>query len=159
MGRIFRILCPLAVFVFTQPVFAGEISPGNLEQLRTQAENARLTCNNKIHFDTYAFENCIDKIAKSYKKDDLSRLAVDYAGFAIALSNMRTGMTGAEDTAAHFYQLYRPIQVKLQIDDMTLCSSIPTDCKVRVAMTNAFAKTIKTRSPSIKRPTADEHSH
>lgn len=159
MGRFIRHFCTLTVFIYSLPILAGGESSGKLEQLKTQGEIARLACNNKIHFDTYAFENCIDKLAKQSKSDDLSQLAINYAGFAIALSNMRMGMTGAEDTAAHFYKRYRPQQVKLNINDMDLCSSIPTDCKVRVAMTHEFAKTINNQKHSVRHYTVDTHKH
>lgn len=135
------------------------MSPGELEKMKSKADETRLLCNNKIHFDTFSFENCVNKYAQQYKRNDLNRLAVTYAGFAIALSNTRTGMTGAEDTAKHFYWLYRPIQKRLGIDDMTLCSIIPTDCKIRVAETHELAKQPRSQNSSTGSKQVDTHAH
>lgn len=157
--EILKPLLTIGTVLFAQFSLAGTLSPGKLEAMSAKADETRLLCNNKIHFDTYAFENCVNNFAKQYNRDDMNRLAVMYAGFAIALSNTRTGMTGAEDTAQHFYWLYRPIQKKLGIDDMTLCSIIPTDCKIRVAETRALAKQPRPQKSSGSSKQLDTHAH
>lgn len=157
--RIYKPLLTLGTILCAQFSAAGTLSPGKLEEMSAKADETRLLCNNKIHFDTYAFENCVNNAAKKYKRDDTNRLAVTYAGFAIALSNTRTGMTGAEDTAKHFYWLYRPVQLKLGIDDMALCSIIPTDCKIRVAETRELARQPRPQKSSADLKQVDTHAH
>jgi hypothetical protein len=154
-----KLLLIVGTILVTQQSIAGTLSPGDLERMRAKADETRLLCNNKIHFDTYSFESCVNKLAQQYKGDDQNRLAVSYAGFAISLSNTRTGMTGAEDTAKHFYWLYRPLQEKLGIDDMTLCSLIPTDCKIRGAETRAIAKQARPQKSPASSKQVDSHGH
>jgi hypothetical protein len=127
------------------------------DRLRSFVEGARADCASKIHFDTYSFERCIDQRSLQFKKDDLARLGTDYAGFAIALSTTRVGMTGAADTARYFYWRYRPLQMKLGINDQDLCGTLPGDCTIRVAQTAAFAKT--TRPPKSKKGIASDDAH
>ena len=136
----------------------GDPSPAALPQLKTRANEAREVCAAKIHFDTYSFEPCIDKLSQRYKKDDLSRLATEYAGFAVALSTTRVGMLGADDTAKHFYWRYRPLQEKLGISDLTLCESLPGNCKIRVAQTQELAKAPRPKKTAPSKPSA-EHEH
>ena len=157
--KILKPLLILGTVLFAPFSAAGTLSPGKLEEMRAKADETRLLCNNKIHFDTYAFENCVSNFAKQYPRDDMNRLSIMYAGFAIALSNTRTGMTGAEDTAKYFYWRYRPIQTKLGIDDMTLCSLIPTDCKIRVAETRALAKLPRPQKSSSDQKPVNTHTH
>lgn len=136
----------------------GDPSPAALPQLKTRASEAREVCAAKIHFDTYSFEPCIDKLSQRYKKDDLSRLATEYAGFAVALSTTRVGMLGADDTAKHFYWRYRPLQEKLGINDLTLCESLPGNCKIRIAQTKELANAPRPKKSSAPKPSID-HDH
>lgn len=120
---------------------------------------ARAQCAPKIHFDTYSFDRCINQLAAGYKKDDLARLGTEYAGFAVALTTMRVGMTGAEDSARYFYWRYRPLQRKLEISDQRLCATLPGDCTIRIAQTNEFAKTTRLNKPAGGKASRDAHDH
>lgn len=130
-----------------------------MAKLKTNAEEARALCAQKIHFDTYTFERCIDDLSKKSRKDDLSRLGIEYAGFAVALSTTRVGMEGAEGTAQHFYWRYHPLQKKLGIDDMSLCSTLPGDCRIRVAQTIELAKRPKPKNSMATQGQTLDHDH
>lgn len=130
-----------------------------MAKLKLHAEEARSLCAQKIHFDTYTFERCIDDLSEKSRKDDLSRLGIEYAGFAVALSTTRVGMDGAEGTAQHFYWRYRPLQKKLGIDDASLCSSLPGDCKIRVAQSIALSKGPKPKTSAASQKQTPDHDH
>lgn len=129
------------------------------DRLVSAVEAARAQCAPKIHFDTYSFDRCIDQLAGGYKKDDLARLGTEYAGFAVALTTMRVGMTGADDSARYFYWRYRPLQKKLGISDQRLCATLPGDCTIRIAQTNEFAKTTRLNKPAAGNAARDAHDH
>lgn len=139
--------------------FGEDLSPAGVSQLNARASEAREACAAKIHFDTYSFESCIDKLSKNYNKDALSQLGTYYAGFAVALSTTRVGMTGAEETAKHFYWRYRPLQTKLGIDDMTLCSTLPGNCQIRIAQTIELAKQPKPKRSAAAQKQTSDHDH
>ena len=134
-------------------------NPADLGKLKTKAEEARVSCGPKIHFDTYTFERCINTLSHAHKKDPISQLGIEYAGFAVALSTTRVGMTGAEDTARHFYWRYRTLQTKLGIDDMALCNTLPGNCQIRVAQTIELAKQprLKSTAASLKQTSVHDH--
>lgn len=129
----------LGVF-FAPQVSCQPIAISQVNQLVATAEEARDACASKIHFDTYDFQRCVDRLATQHKNSDFSRLAINYAGYAVALSTTRVGMEGAESTAWHFYKRYKPLQTKLNIDDQTLCGILPGNCKIRVAQTVELQK-------------------
>lgn len=131
------------------------MSPAELAQLKARASEARESCAAKIHFDTYAFDPCIEKLSQRYKKDDLSRLGTEYAGFAVALTTTRVGMPGAEDSAKHFYWRYKPLQEKLGISDLDLCESLPGNCKIRIAQTREIAKEPRPKKSVTRKPSVD----
>lgn len=130
-----------------------------MAKLKLHAEEARSLCAQKIHFDTYAFERCMDDLAKKSGKDDLGRLGIEYAGFAVALSTTRVGMEGAEGTAQHFYWRYRPLQKKLGIDDVSLCTCLPGDCRIRVAQSIALSKGPKPKTSAAPQKQTLDHDH
>lgn len=144
---------------FTCASYGGETSPASMAKLKLHAEEARSLCAQKIHFDTYAFERCIDELAKKSGKDNVGRLGIEYAGFAIALSTTRVGMEGAEGTAQHFYWRYRPLQKKLGIDDASLCTSLPGDCRIRVAQSIALSKGPKPKTSAASQKQTLDHDH
>lgn len=135
------------------------LTANETEVLRSFVEAARLECAPKIHFDTYTFNRCIDQRFRQYPKNAIARLGTGYAGFAVALSTTRVGMPGAEESAQYFYWRYRPLQLKLGIDDATLCSSLPGDCAIRLAQTAAFAKKPRTKTPRAAAQPSDDHTH
>lgn len=135
------------------------LTANEAEVLRSSVEAARLECAPKIHFDTYTFNRCIDQRLTKYPKNAIARLGTGYAGFAVALSTTRVGMPGAEESAQYFYWRYRPLQLKLGIDDATLCSSLPGDCAIRLAQTAAFAKKPRTKTPRAAAQPSDDHTH
>lgn len=135
------------------------LTANEAEVLRSSVEAARLECAPKIHFDTYTFNRCIDQRLAKYHKNDIARLGTGYAGFAVALSTTRVGMPGAEESAQYFYWRYRPLQLKLGIDDATLCSSLPGDCAIRLAQTATFAKKPRTKTPRAAAQPSDDHTH
>lgn len=134
-------------------------TPDTATQLRTAAENARLACAPKIHFDTYTFDGCIEQLASRYASDPLKRLGIEYAGFAVALSTTRVGMTGASASARYFYWRYQPLQKKLGINDQQLCATLPGDCTIRIAQSTEFARTTKPQRRSKATPAFDPHNH
>ena len=135
------------------------LTANEAEMLRSSVEAARLECAPKIHFDTYTFNRCIDQRLTKYPKNAIARLGTGYAGFAVALSTTRVGMPGAEESAQYFYWRYRPLQLKLGIDDATLCNSLPGDCTIRLSQTAQVAKKTRPRkSPAAAQP-SDDHTH
>jgi hypothetical protein len=138
----------------------GQAAPvADSDRLRSFVEGARADCASKIHFDTYSFDRCINQMAAGYKKDDLARLGIEYAGFAVALTTMRVGMTGAEDSARYFYWRYRPLQKKLDVSDQRLCATLPGDCTIRIAQTREFAKNTRLNKPAGGNTARDAHDH
>lgn len=134
-------------------------SASTTDRLISTVEAARAQCAPKIHFDTFSFNRCINQLAANYKKDDLARLGTEYAGFAVALTTMRVGMTGAEDSARYFYWRYRPLQKKLNVSDQRLCATLPGDCTIRIAQTKEFSKTTRLNKPAESNAARDAHDH
>lgn len=127
--------------IFFAPLACSQsIAASQLNQLVAIAEQARDACASKIHFNTYEFQRCVDRLATQQNNSDFSRLAINYAGYAVALSTTRVGMEGAESTAWHFYKRYKPLQTKLNIDDQAICGIFPGNCKIRVAQTVELQK-------------------
>lgn len=139
--------------------FGGDLTPTEFNLLKAKAAEAQSACSLKIHFDTYAYERCIDELSQKYKKDEFSRLGIDYGGFALALSTTRVGMEGSVETAQYFYWRYKPLQTKLGIDDMSLCSTVPGNCKIRVAQTIELAKSPKPKKTMRTQKLQDQHTH
>jgi len=153
----FSLFALLSTFALTS--VGGVVTTADLDKLKNKAEEARASCGPKIHFDTYTFERCMNTLSHSHKKDPISQLGIEYAGFAVAQSTTRVGMTGAEDTAKHFYWRYRPLQTKLGIDDMTLCETLPGNCQIRVAQTIELAKQPRPKSSAASLKQTSDHDH
>lgn len=135
------------------------LTASEADALRSSVEAARLECAPKIHFDTYTFNRCIDLRLTKYPKNAIARLGTGYAGFAVALSTTRVGMPGAEESAQYFYWRYRPLQLKLGIDDATLCSSLPGDCTIRLSQTAQVAKKPRSKKSLAAAQPSVDHTH
>ena len=145
--------------LFSLACYGGALTQSEIHLLKDRAEEAQASCSIKIHFDTYSFERCVDNLSHKYDKDELSRLGIDYGGFTLALSFARVGMEGSVETAKHFYWRYKPLQAKLGIDDMSLCSTVPGNCKIRVAQTIELAKSPQLKKNARTQKPEDPHDH
>jgi hypothetical protein len=134
-------------------------NPNAADQLRNAAEIARQACAPKIHFDTYSFDACIEQLATRYAKDPIQRLGIEYAGFAVALSTTRVGMTGSSESARYFFWRYQPLQKKLGINDQQLCASLPGDCTIRIAQSVEFSRTKPPPKRRNATPANEPHNH
>lgn len=112
---------------------ANGVSPSARQPIVDGANFAQEKCYRLIHHDTFAYEGCIRSLLAGTKKVDGTRLGIEYFGWVGALNSARMGMLGADAAALEFLKRFRMTQKKLQIDDLSLCQSIPGDCKARIA--------------------------
>lgn len=99
------------------------------------AEAAQAQCYKHMYRDTNAYAQCLRDMRTAQGKTPLKKLGVEYFAFVGALSYMRVGHMNAGQIAAEFLKDYRLTQKKVGISDTALCSTVPGDCKVRMAQT------------------------
>jgi hypothetical protein len=133
----------LGLFVISGSTSAANLSDHWFESVEVSAKQAQVQCFMKIHFDTFAFEDCIEVLAKSARHDSPRRLGIYYFGYVGAMDSVRTGMYGSKNTAWLFLKQFRKIQKKLNIDDASLCASIPGDCEIRISQMKLMEKGVK----------------
>ena len=102
-------------------------------QMTEAASDAQARCYRLIHDDTFAFQDCVQRMLADQHDPTPRRLGVEYFGFVGALNSARMGMRGAEGSARTFLQRVRATQHALGVDDAALCSVIAGDCAARTA--------------------------
>ena len=112
----------------------------NIEVVRVWAENAQQRCFMKIHFDTFAYQDCLVMLAKDHLGNKPIELGIYYFGYVGAMDSVRTGMYGSKNTAWYFLNKFQKIQRSLLIDDKSLCKTVPGNCDVRISQIVEMAK-------------------
>jgi hypothetical protein len=132
-----KCLCLVAIMpivLLTMPVAqaAGE----DLAMIATAASMAQKQCN-LMHNDADEYVACVDALGQEVKgKANLAqyqRLGIAYFGWVGAVHWGRVGLPGADEAAQRYFLRFRPLQKQLKLSDEALCSTVPGDCKVRLA--------------------------
>ena len=117
------------------------------------AELARAECEKLIHFDTFEFEDCINKLGNQKSLNIYQQLGIAYFGYVGANDSYRMGMYGAESTAQFFLDRVRKLQRKTGTNSYTQCRIFPGDCEMRMAQMKALeALPVKTVSRELPVP-------
>lgn len=115
-------------------------TPGQMAEIRAGASNAKSECEPLIHFDTLAFEPCVGALVDQARRTPHVQLGMLYAGYVSALHYAHGGLPGARQTAWRFLQRLSPLQRRLEVDGRALCETLPGNCEIRVAATEAMLK-------------------
>ncbi len=115
-----------------QPVKAPNAPVAWQAQVTAAARDAQAHCHGEIHHDTFAYEQCVSKMADT-EPSAVRRLGIDYFGYVGAMNSQRLSMMGAEESAHVFLERFRRAQKQFRIGDLDLCRTVPGDCDARVA--------------------------
>jgi len=129
----------LGVFIYAPLVFSQPQSD-KLDTVKLWAEKAQQQCFMKIHFDTFAYQDCLVLMAKEEVGNKPRELGIYYFAYVGAMDAVRTGMYGSYNTAWYFLQRFRKIQRTLGIDDRSLCTTVPGNCDIRLSQIEQMRK-------------------
>jgi hypothetical protein len=129
----------LGVFIYTPLVFS-QSQPDKLDTVRVWAEKAQQQCFMKIHFDTFAYQDCLVSMAKEEVGNKPRELGIYYFAYVGAMDSVRTGMYGSKNTAWYFLKRFQKLQNALGINDQSLCATVPGNCEIRIAQILDMAK-------------------
>ena len=121
----------------------------NIDVVRVWAENAQQQCFMKIHFDTFAYQDCLVMLANDHSGNKPIELGIYYFGYVGAMDSVRTGMYGSKNTAWYFLNKFQKIQRSLLIDDKLLCTTVPGNCDIRISQIVEMAKSPAPKSVDI----------
>lgn len=130
----------IACILIYSPLVFSQTQSDKLDTVRLWAEKAQQQCFMKIHFDTFAYQDCLVSMAKEEAGNKLRELGIYYFAYVGAMDAVRTGMYGSKNTAWYFLKRFQKLQKALGIDDQSLCTTVPGNCEIRIAQTLAVAK-------------------
>ena len=129
----------VSLLIYSPLVFSQSQSD-KLDTVRVWADKAQQQCFMKIHFDTFAYQDCLVLMAKEEAGNKPRELGIYYFAYVGAMDSVRTGMYGSKNTAWYFLKRFQKLQKALGIDDQSLCATVPGNCEIRIAQTIAMAK-------------------
>ncbi len=123
------------IVLFAVPVAQGAVA--DLAMITNAASMAQKQCNDLMHDDADEYVACVDALGQEVRGKGHSaqyqRLGIAYFGWVGAVHWARVGLPGADEAARRYFLRFQPLQKQLKLSDEALCSTVPGDCKVRLA--------------------------
>ena len=133
------------IFIYAPLVFS-QPQADKLDVVKVWAEKAQQQCFMKIHFDTFAYQDCLVSMAKEEAGNKSRELGIYYFAYVGAMDSVRTGMYGSKNTAWYFLKRVQKLQQQLGIDNASLCTTVPGNCEIRIPQMIAMAKALPPKS-------------
>lgn len=138
MTRKKLLLCALLWALPCQTLWAHTLTYSERQTVVDAAQQAQAACYKTIYRDTNAYSQCMRDLVEPEQRSSYKRLGAEYFAYVGAMAYVRVGQAGAEQAAVEFLKKYRSTQKRLGVDDEALCATVPGNCTVRIAQSQAM---------------------